>query len=205
MKIKVLLFIVVSLFYLSCDSNEVDYVKPDFDLQTPSTFDETEVEIFKDFFGDKEMIVSQETLVNFEISYEADNDIYTEYGVTNLFEYYNLINKETYYFDNSIYTDNYNIKIVPFEEINYFFNIDFNGNLDTFWQLAENNEVKFKTFYPNAEGIYSFSRIAFNIENTKCYFMYQLLNAFGGNHGSIFGEKVNDKWIFTEHLEVIYN
>lgn len=205
MKIKVLTLIAISLFIISCENNDVDYVKPDFELQTPSDFEDEEIKIFQDYFEDKDIIVSQKTLANLELSYEIDDSYYADYGVTDLLETYNLINKESFYFNNSIYTENYNVQIVPFEEIEYFFSTGAFVDFDSLYQIMANNKIKFENYYPNAEGIYAFSRIAYNETNTKCYFTYQLINAEGGNNGSIFGEKANNKWTFIKMLEVFYN
>lgn len=184
------LFVLVisGAFAVSCDKNEEDE-RPVFKLHAPSGLDSIDYEVYSALINrpGSTVVIEQQVLGNSGIQYYGEDflELYPAFDTTLLKNCLALEN-QTAYLGPYFKTNNCEVVLLSDDELNYYFN---NPDYLNGW----NNFYK---DYEHADGIISFTRIAFNDAKTQAVFEtgfgYELL---GGDGSIVLMVKENGKWV----------
>lgn len=175
----------------ACNKQEEKIVMPKFELATPDEMPDEEYEIFSalanHFTGDvSQIVIHQKTNTSLSINIDdslgyldpvSGEIVLLDLVTINLF---NEQNSDAYFLDQYKFSTEGEITLITDNAISYIFSKE---------SLQENIE-RFNEVYPNAKGVYQFSRPSINTENNSA-----IIYASWNTGGSLFYlEKIDDEW-----------
>lgn len=182
-----LILVVSGVIAVSCDKTEVEE-RPVFTLATPSDIDSINYEVYSTLVNNRVgiTVVEQKVTGSDVVKYYKEDfmQLYPDFDTT-MVKNSLLLENTTVYLGPYFKTTNTVVKLLPDEELSYYF--DNPENIDG-WD-------KFYEDYEGADGILSFSRIAFNDAKTQAVFATGFGYGWSGGDGSlILMVKENGKW-----------
>ncbi|BDD02600.1 hypothetical protein [Aureibacter tunicatorum] len=198
-----LLLLFISIF--SCENKDTveDSIKsikseienntyPEFALETPSEIDSEDYSIYQVILKKLNfdlIIVNQvsNSVNSAEILIENNPEV-----DPSLFQKLDQLNENQVIFGDVFLLEDKDVSLLPTEEKEYIFSSD---DLNKSWE-------SFYTVYPKAEGIHSFSRIAYNEDKTQAVVeVWYSYASLGGSSSSYLMKKTNDQWEVEKMLK----
>lgn len=193
-----LAILLISFFYSSCNSD--DEKLDNLDIQIDPNISELEYQLYSlvlnDGFSANTTVVVMNTLSNVSIhryvrdelvmgsSYDYFVRMYPDFD-NSLIERHKIINDSSFEFDDKFNLQSESTFLISENELNELFS---NDDPDNFWS-------EFYSVYPNSNGYFEFSRIAFNNDGDQAIFdLEHIYGSLGADGMIIYLKKINKVW-----------